>query len=102
MPVEEQVVSIYAGTNGYLDDVPVGDVRRFEAELLEAFRTRYRDLLDQIRIEKSLPDGIADAVAEFKAGFQPTVAGDAAAIDPSSVDAEGVADATSGKTLATE
>ena len=40
MPVEEQVVSIFAGTNGYLDDLPVGDVRRFEAELLESFRTR--------------------------------------------------------------
>ena len=39
MPVEEQVVSIYAGTNGFLDDMPVGDVRRFEAELLEAFRS---------------------------------------------------------------
>ena len=48
MPVEEQVVSIFAGTNGYLDDIPVADVRRFEAELLEAFRTRYRHLLDDI------------------------------------------------------
>ena len=44
--------------------------KRFEAELLEAFRTRYRDLLDHIANEKSLPDGMADAVAEFKQGFQ--------------------------------
>ena len=73
MVVEEQVVSIFAGTNGYLDDIPVGDVRRFEAELLEAFRTRYRDLLDHIANEKALPDGMADAVAEFKQGFQVTV-----------------------------
>src|SRR4249919_1041770 len=53
MRVEEQVVSIFAGTKGYLDDIPVADVRRFEAELLEAFRTRYRDLLDRIANEKS-------------------------------------------------
>ncbi len=57
MPVEEQVVSIYAGTNGYLDDIPVEDVNRFEAELVEAFSTRYRHLRDAIPTEKVLPDG---------------------------------------------
>ena len=41
MPVEEQVVSIFAGTGGYLDDIPVADVKRFEAELLEYVRTRH-------------------------------------------------------------
>src|SRR5207249_61569 len=56
MPVEEQVISIFAGTRGFIDDVPIGDVRRFEAELLEEFRSRYRDLLDHIRNERSLPD----------------------------------------------
>src|SRR5207344_822819 len=40
MSVEEQVVSIFAGTRGYLDDIPVGDVRRFEAEMLEYMRSR--------------------------------------------------------------
>ena len=40
MPVEEQVVSIFAGTRGYLDDVAVSDVRRFEAELLDYMRSR--------------------------------------------------------------
>src|SRR5436190_5489972 len=48
MPVEEQVVSIYAGTNGYLDPITVDDVRRFENELIEWFRSRHRDLLDGI------------------------------------------------------
>ena len=38
MPVEEQVVVIFAGTTGYLDDVPVADVKRFEAELLDYMR----------------------------------------------------------------
>ena len=101
MVVQEQVVSIYAGTNGYLDDVPVSDVKRFESELLEAFRTRYRDLLDHIAKEKTLPDGMADAVAEFKQGFQVTTS-DATAIDPTSVDADALGEAESAKTLATE
>jgi F-type H+-transporting ATPase subunit alpha len=101
MVVQEQVVAIYAGTNGYLDDIPVSDVKRFESELLEAFRTRYRDLLDHIANEKTLPDGMADAVAEFKQGFQVTAA-ETAVVDPTSVDAEGLGEAESAKTLATE
>ena len=45
MPVEEQVVSIFAGTKGYLDDLPVGDVGRFETELIEYVRTTHGGLL---------------------------------------------------------
>src|ERR1700719_4765481 len=45
MPVEEQVVSIFAGTRGYLDDLDVADVRRFEDGLLEEVRARYRPVL---------------------------------------------------------
>ncbi len=100
MPVEEQVVSIYAGTNGYLDDVPVSEVRRFERELLEAFRSRYAALLDEIRERGTLPEGIREAVEEFKAGFQ--VSEEHGEIDPTRTSAEGVHDATSPKTLATE
>ena len=48
MPVAEQVVSVFAGTRGYLDDIPTEDVRRFESELLEYVRTRRADLLDGI------------------------------------------------------
>src|SRR5882672_7546980 len=55
MPVEEQVVSIFAGTGGYLDDIPVGDVKRFEKELLEWVSTRHRDVLDSIRETGALP-----------------------------------------------
>jgi F-type H+-transporting ATPase subunit alpha len=101
MVVQEQVVSIFAGTNGYLDDIPVTDVKRFEAELLEAFRTRYRDLLDGIASEKSLPEGMADAVAEFKQSFQASVP-DAHVVDPTAVAAEALGEAESAKTLATE
>jgi F-type H+-transporting ATPase subunit alpha len=102
MMVEEQVVAIYAGTNGYLDDIPAADVKRFEAELLETFRTRYRDLLDRVAADKALPDGLAEAVAEFKAAFRPDAGPDVAPVDPTTVDAEGVDDPESDKTLATE
>src|SRR5438132_341346 len=44
MPVEEQVISLYAGTRGYLDPVAVAEVRRFEIELLTWFRTRHADI----------------------------------------------------------
>src|SRR5487761_2128431 len=56
MPVEEQIVSIYAGTRGWLDTVPVSDVRRFEAELMTTFRAQHADLLEQIRSKGTLPD----------------------------------------------
>src|SRR2546428_5173279 len=54
MPAEEQVISIFAGTRGFIDDIALSDVRRFEAELLEEFRSRHSDLLDQIRNEGTL------------------------------------------------
>ena len=63
MPVEEQVVSLYAATHGYLDQVPVTEVRRFEHELLEWFRVRYGDILDAIRTSGDIPDVEAFEVA---------------------------------------
>jgi F-type H+-transporting ATPase subunit alpha len=65
MPVEEQVVSLYAATNGYLDPVPVPEVRRFEDELLDWFRGRHRDILDGIRESGKIADEDA-----FKAGIK--------------------------------
>jgi len=56
MPVEEQVVSLYAGTQGYLDPIPVEDVPRFEVGLLEWFRTRHGDVLDAIKTDGKIPD----------------------------------------------
>ncbi|HVF74416.1 MAG TPA: F0F1 ATP synthase subunit alpha [Acidimicrobiales bacterium] len=73
LPVEEQVVSIYAGTSGFLDDLPVADVRRFEAELLEDVRSRHRSVLDAIRGGAALPeDDLKAAVSDFKSRFVPT------------------------------
>jgi F-type H+-transporting ATPase subunit alpha len=77
VPVEEQVVAIYAATNGFVDDIPVSDVRRFEAELMTHFRSRHSDILAEIRDSKVLPatDRIDDAINTFKAVFAPSDSG---------------------------
>lgn len=58
MTVEEQVVSIYAGTRGFLDDVAPDAVSRFEEELLSQIRSRHGDLLEKIRTKQALNDEI--------------------------------------------
>jgi len=74
MPVEEQCVVVYAGTRGWLDTVPVADVRRFEAELLTNFRAKHTDLLGQIRDQGTLPDTekMDAAMRSFLDGFAPS------------------------------
>ncbi len=62
-PVEEQVLSIWAVTNGHMDDVPIEDISRFERELVDFVRTRHGDLLRGIRESGALPDGDALEVA---------------------------------------
>src|SRR5579883_462939 len=54
MAVEEQVISIFAGTRGYLDNIAVGDVIRFERELLSLVRSKHADILESIRTDKEL------------------------------------------------
>jgi len=77
LPVEEQVVVLYAGTNGYLDTVPVPDVQRFEAELLDLFRTQRSGLLNDIRTTGKLDeDALKVALTEFVRDFAPTGGGD--------------------------
>jgi F-type H+-transporting ATPase subunit alpha len=81
MPVEEQVVSIFCGTQGILDDLPADQVTRFESDLLEDFRTRHVDLLDTIRNTGQLPDeqALRTAIDDFKARFKDIVGGEIAA-----------------------
>lgn len=71
MSVEDQVVGIYAGTNAYLDDIPVEDVQRFEAELLEFMHSRHSGVMEEIRSTGSWPeDAVKSAVESFKSQFQ--------------------------------
>ncbi|NUU16503.1 F0F1 ATP synthase subunit alpha [Cellulomonas humilata] len=71
-PVEDQVASIWAGTKGKLDDVPIADVRRFEAELLDHLR-RNTDVLSTIASSGKLDDdtekALGDAIEDFRNGF---------------------------------
>nr|MCS5676785.1 F0F1 ATP synthase subunit alpha [Acidimicrobiales bacterium] len=73
--VEEQVVSIWAGTRGHLDGVDVSDVGRFEAELLDWFRTRHADVLADISGSGKIADEDAfdTAVAAFADQFEGSV-----------------------------
>jgi F-type H+/Na+-transporting ATPase subunit alpha len=73
MAVENQVISLYAGTRGYLDPVPVGDVRRFESELLEYFSGRHPDIVEAIKSTGSIPDteALETGIKEFAERFVP-------------------------------
>src|ERR1700677_2909273 len=75
-PVEEEVVSLWAGVNGYLDDVPVEDVSRFETDFLEYLHRNNEGLLTSIRETKDLPDDsiatLKDAMDRFRRTFEVT------------------------------
>src|SRR5712664_909538 len=73
-PVENQVVSIWAGVNGYLDDVPVEDVSRFETDFLDYLRRSHAGILQTIRESLALTEdtvtALKDAIGEFRKGFE--------------------------------
>jgi F-type H+-transporting ATPase subunit alpha len=73
IPVEKQVVIIYAGTRGYLDDVPVASITKFEAELYPFMDAKYSAILDKIRESKKLDDeteaDLKKALEDFKSQF---------------------------------
>src|SRR6201997_1628261 len=75
-PVEEQVVSLWAGTTGQLDDVPVEDIRRFETEFLDYLRRSYAGLMTSIRETKVLTDDnittLKEAIDRFRRTFEVT------------------------------
>ncbi len=74
VPIERQVVSIFLGTNGFLDDIPVADIKRFEKEILEFIEVKYSQIFETIKKEKQLPDSTAEdikkAAEEFKSVFK--------------------------------
>jgi F-type H+/Na+-transporting ATPase subunit alpha len=71
--LEREVVSVWAGTTGELDEVPVEDIRRFEGEFLDFLQAGHKGIYDSIRETRDLPDdtvtALKDAVTEFKKGF---------------------------------
>ena len=69
MPVEEQVVSVFAGVRGHVDRIPVADVTRFEAALLQEIRANHADLLETIRTEQALSDATTEKLNRAIAGF---------------------------------
>lgn len=75
MPVEDQIMLIFAGTQGHLDDLPVSAIKAFEQGFLSFIRSQKEDIRKEIREKKELDDTlkqkITDAILEFKKTFQP-------------------------------
>jgi len=69
LPVEEQVVAIFAGVKGYLDKVRVEDVSRFEARFLDEMRAKGQDILSTIRTEKAISKDTEERLKAFLDGF---------------------------------
>jgi F-type H+-transporting ATPase subunit alpha len=103
LPVEEQVVVVFAGTKGYLDSLPVTDVRRFESELLEHMRSRHAGVLSAMRgnTKADVPAEMGELIGSFKESFVAATAA-AKAADALATDAAALGEAHSAKTLATE
>jgi F-type H+/Na+-transporting ATPase subunit alpha len=74
MPIEEQVASIYAGTNGFIDTVDVGAVTRYEAAMLSFLRSEHPEILKTIRDTKTLDDDTAAKLKDALTGFGKTFA----------------------------
>ena len=74
IPVEKQVIILYALAHGYLDSVPVDDIARFEKELYDNFDTNHADLLEHIRKTGELPDEkkLQEAISKFADSFSPS------------------------------
>ncbi len=77
IPVEKQVAILFAGSNGYLDDVPVEDIRRFEAELYQYLDNSKSEILKAIKDKKQIDDTLKgqmnDALKEFKGRFSSSI-----------------------------
>ena len=74
MPVEQQVLAIFAGTRGYLDTIAVADINRFEAAMLSEIGAKHPDLLEAIRTQREIPPEIEKTLVEFLDGFVKTFA----------------------------
>ncbi|MBP5615531.1 MAG: F0F1 ATP synthase subunit alpha [Alphaproteobacteria bacterium] len=69
MPVEDEVISIFAGVNGYLDNIALKDVKTFEAKALEQLKLQNPELISALRQQKTLTDDIVAALKAFFDAF---------------------------------
>ena len=73
VPIEKQVAIIYAGANGFLDDIPAGDVVQFEAEFIPYLEAKHASIFEALRADKKITDDtdalLKTALEEFKATF---------------------------------
>jgi len=100
VPIERQVMAIWAGTQGYLDDVQVDDVGRFEAEFLEHIDANHPEIRDHLRDVGTLPEDVeqrlTDAIKEFRRRFRPSEGApplreaEAEAMEAEAIEQEGV------------
>jgi len=66
----EQVVSIYAGTQGFLDELPLPQVARFEAALLKHFRDEYPEIVEELQQKGELTDELAERIRKVVSDFK--------------------------------
>ncbi|MFZ9870855.1 MAG: F0F1 ATP synthase subunit alpha [Candidatus Kapaibacteriota bacterium] len=69
VPVEEQIVTIYAATNGFMDELPVTEVKRFEQELLETVKVSQPELIQKLQRDKALTDEIVQMLNSLLTSF---------------------------------
>ena len=98
VPVEQQVVTVFLGTNGHFDQVPIEDVARFNRELLENMRHKHEGILAEIRDKGKWSDELAERVAaateEFKKGFTTSEGKPLVEVEAEAMDAEQVGQET--------
>ncbi len=77
MKMTDQVLSLFAGTRGYLDDVPVKQVQQWEKDFLHFVHSKYNSLVEDLDSKQELSDAIAEqiitAIKDFKTGYKPEV-----------------------------
>ena len=74
MPIEEQVISLYSGTKGYLDGIPVGKVGEFERRMISELKVREPGVLNSIRDSREMKPDVEQALVSFMDGFAKTFA----------------------------
>ena len=67
--MEEQVVAIFSGVNGFLDSIPVDEVVRFESALMDAVREKGADILEAIRTDEAISDATEEKLKSFIGDF---------------------------------